>query len=521
MEKISFSLIPEQYKIVFAQYILFTYPIQQDYAFLLAGGVPLDIISWINFQDFIPSKLKDIDLTIKLDANKPIKYYENIINEIDIQIKNFYQLNKCLSKVGNFDGSVPPTSQFTFDKQLCIKILNSDIFETLPIFIQFLIKLISNYNGKIECVDVIPFLDSNNNVTDDINNDSIRRDCTINSMYINLSFDVITEIITIGIIDPLNYIHDLFSYTLRTPLDPATTFTLDPRRLSRIPKMVEKMLRLFGQCNIAEDLIMFINDSNDLKEVIGVLNKQYPNREPLHIDILNVLNSMHFEQVIGKILIYPEMFKLFCGINPIVNINVVPINEIMDIHKKLLEEGINQYDCNVLVIIIFAYKLTTNVNTQIFTQPDLKLQNQYLLNQNNCTLYQYTKIWLPLLDNKIFILINVLNFVGQHEIGTDLWYYAISQFILLTHGATSFNTIKNANDAYKYVYKIIKIKKCFCEHNFDFLEEFPICSEIYKQIKLKIMDINSSHSNKKEMIETIKNFALVEMQKHLQTNIKL
>ncbi len=521
MKKILFSLLPEQYKLVFAQYILFTYPIDNNYTFLIAGGVPLDIISWINFPNFIPSKLKDIDLTIKLDKNQPTTYYENIINDIDIKIKKFYQIDKCLSKVGNFDKSVPPTSQFTFDKQTCIKILNTKIFKTLPNFIQFLIKFISNYNGKMECVDVIPFLDNNNGVTDDIYNDAIRRDCTINCMYADLSFDVDTEIITIDIIDPLSAIQDLFSYTLRTPLDPTTTFKLDPRRLSRIPKMVEKMLRLFGQCNIAENLIEFINDSNDLKNVVNVLHRQYPNREPLHNDILNVLNSIHFEQVIKKILIYPEMFKLFCGIDPTININVVPIDTMMEIHNKLILDEINQYDCNALVMIIFAYKLTTNIDTQIFTQPDLKLQNQYLLNQTNCTLYQYTKMWLPLLDNKIFILINILNFVGQYEIGSELWYHAISQFILLTHSATSFNTIKNANDAYKYIYKIIKIKKCFIEHNFDFLEELPICSEIHKQIKSEIMNIDSSYKNKKDMIETIKSNALKEMKNYLQTNINI
>lgn len=336
---ISFTLIPDEYKIVIAQYILFTYPIRQDYTLLIAGGVPLDIISWINIPDFIPSKLKDIDLTIKLDAHKQPSYYENIMKDIDTKIKNFYHIDHCLSKVGNFDGSVPPTSQFVFDKQTCIKIQN------MPSFIQFLITFISNYNGKMECIDVVPFLD-NNSVTNDIYNDAIRRDFTINCMYIlldahyfndahlldachfndvhlldahyfdnvDLSYD--TQI-TLNIIDPLNAIQDLLSYTLRTPLDPGRTFKLDPRRLSRIIKMVEKMLRLFNQCHIAENLIDFINC--DLKDVINLFYQQYPNREPLHNDILNVLNSTHFEQVVRKILIYPDMFKLFCGIDPSVD----------------------------------------------------------------------------------------------------------------------------------------------------------------------------------------------------------
>ncbi len=517
MKNILFSLLPEQYKLVFAQYILFTYPIN-DYTFLIAGGVPLDIISWVNIENFIPSKLKDIDLIIKLDKNQSITYYENIINNIDIIIKNFYQIDKCLSKIGNFDKSVPPTSQFTFDKQTCIKILNTNIFQLLPNFIQFLIKFISNYNGIMECVDLIPFLDNNNHVTDDIYNDAQRRDFTINCMYVNLFFDVSTEMITINIIDPLNVMQDLFSYKLQTPLDPTTTFTLDPRRLSRIPKMVEKMLRLFGQCNIAENLMMFINDSNDLKNVINILHQQYPYREPLHNDIFNVLNSIHFEQVIKKILIYPEMFKLFCGIDPCIIINVVPINMMMKIHNKLILDGINRYDCNALVIIIFAYKLTTNIDNQIFSQPDLKLHNQYLLNQNNVTLYQYIKMWLPLLDNKIVILVNVLTFIGQYKIGTDVWFHTISQFILLTHNTTSLNTIKNANDAYKYIYKIIKIKKCFCEHTFNFLEELPICTEIHKQIKLKIINIDNSYTNKKDKIEIIKNNALLELKIQLIHN---
>jgi hypothetical protein len=151
LKQITFSDLPKEYKIAIAQHVLFTYPVQKDYCFLIAGGGPLDFAAWLNIKNFFPSKLKDIDLTFKVEHNQSNIYYENIIEDINKKIKHLYQLDKCLSKIGNFDGTVPPTSQFTFDQQTCMRIINSDIFPTLPHFIQTLIKLVSEYEGVMEC----------------------------------------------------------------------------------------------------------------------------------------------------------------------------------------------------------------------------------------------------------------------------------------------------------------------------------------------------------------------------------
>lgn len=159
----------------------------------------------------------------------------------------------------------------------------------------------------------------------------------------------------------------------------------------------------------------------------------------------------------------------------------------IDIRDKLLLNDID--DCNTLVTIITAYIQDTKSRT----------------------LYQYAKTWLPILDNKIFILMNVLTFIDQHDIGSYLWYHTISQFILLTHNTISFNTIKTPNDAYKYIHKIVKINHCFDEHTIDFLKELPICNEIHNQMKLKIV-------NHKKEIETIKKDAVIQLTNHLQKN---
>ena len=423
-----------------------------------------------------------------------------------------------MSKLGNFDGSVPPTSQFTFDQKICTQIANSTVLHTLPNFIQSLITLVSNYKGSMECIDVIPHMDNDTKPTDDIYKDAIRRDFTINTLYAKIIFDVVTGMITITIIDPLGTgIQDLVGYTLRTPLNPSTTFKMDPRRLSRIPKMVEKMLRLFGFCNLAANLIEFINNSVDLKEVIELLHEQYPNREPLHLDILNVIKSKHFEQVLRTIMCYTDMFKLFCGIDSGIDIESVPIDEMMLIHNKLLNEGICNYESSILVTVITAYKLTTNVHSHVFTLPEKKNCPQYLLHQNNCTLFQYVRMWLPSIEDAKLVKIKVLNMIGQYEIGTDLWYHSISQFLLFSHGPTTFNTIKSANEAYKCIHKLVKIKHHFAKHDLTFVEELKVCGEIHEQYKIDIRNVDSE--NKKERIETIKNDALLKIKDRLQRNI--
>jgi hypothetical protein len=294
---------------------------------------------------------------------------------------------------------------------------------------------------------------------------------------------------------------------------------MDPRRLSRIPKIVEKMIRLFGHCHIAEDLLIFIDNSDDLKEVISILYQQYPNREPLYNDILNVLRSQHFEQVLKTILSYTEMFKLFCGIDPIININMVPVDEMIRIRNDLLKQDICTYESSMLVTAIMAYKLTTNINPHIFTLSNNKNGTQYLLGQNNCTLFQYVRMWLPLIDNEKLVKLNVLNTIGQHQIGSDLWYHSLSHFLLFTYSTVSFNIIKNANEAYKCIHKIIKIKKFFVDHNLVSLDELLICGEIHEELKQNIINIDPIYKNKKEKIDMIKKDALLQIKDHLQQNI--
>ena len=61
-----------------------------------------------------------------------------------------------------------------------------------------------------------------------------------------------------------------------------------------------------------------MDDSNDFKKSTQLLLKDYPRREPLHLDVVNVLKSIHFEQIMKITMVYPEMFKLICAINPLI-----------------------------------------------------------------------------------------------------------------------------------------------------------------------------------------------------------
>ena len=95
-----FGDLPQNYKKALAQAILFTHPLQ-DHEFLIAGGVPLDFVAWLNIDNFTPSKLKDIDFVVKLEIGHPPTYYEDKIKNMNTKHCQYYNIKNCLSKVGN------------------------------------------------------------------------------------------------------------------------------------------------------------------------------------------------------------------------------------------------------------------------------------------------------------------------------------------------------------------------------------------------------------------------------------
>lgn len=492
-KQLLFDDLPIQYKLTVAQSILFTYPFSTDHDFLLAGGMPLDFASWLNIDGFTPSA-GDIDFVVNLESDKDSKYYIQMIQSMDNKLFECYDI-KCLTRIGDYTGSVPPTSYFTFDNTTCLAIIQKSKFNTLPLFIQKLVKIISECND-MDHIDIIPFIDEHNKPTDDIIKDAIRRDFTINTFYTKISFNVDTEMVTISVIDPLDKIDDLLSLILRTPIEPEITFILDPRRLSRIPKMVEKMFRLFGKCDIAQNLIDFINDSDTLKKSIKMLLHKYPRREPLHLDILRIMQSIHFEKIIKLVLVYPEMFKLFCEINHI-DITCVPINKIIKIRGELLNLGIEHYECNVLALVITVYKIVNN------------LENTFTISNfehGTHALSQYTQLWLPILKKEIYVTINVLNFIGIYEVGSNNWYQLISEFLLFNHNSVTLGLNKSIGTAYGTIVKILNIIRCFNYNNIVLPEHYGICEEIHSKMKNDIIALNNC-KNKQHMVNTIKNEA--------------
>jgi hypothetical protein len=497
---IRFNDLPDNYKNIMAQALLFTHPLDTYYELLIVGGIPLDFTSWMSIEGFIPSKLKDIDFVIG-------GYIDGIMKEMDAKLCEYYSISKCLYKLGNYDGTVPPTSYFVFNKKTCMEILNGEKFNGLPNFIKFLINFVIELDDNVfEHIDVIPFINGNNVPCDSINEDAIRRDFTINSLYMKLSVE--NDVININIIDPLLGIKDLMEFTLRTPIIPLTTFKQDPRRLTRIVKMVEKMLRLFGKCNIHNDITNFME--NDMEEIVSILLKEYPRREPLHFDTLSMLKSNYFEQIMRNILTYPSMFKLICGINPMVQINTVPIDDMIIIYNKLLGLNLSVYESNVLILVITGYRLVNELNDSVFTTPSKKY-GILLLDKNNCSLYTYVLMWLPMLDKHILATIKLLNFIGFYQVGTYDWYRSIGEFIIFYH-----KTVGTCYDAYEFVSKIIKIVQCFVDNNI-ILGDYDIRYEnIYENYKKQINDIcNSKDANKhikiikKNMIDMVTQMLII------------
>ena len=108
--------------------------------------------------------------------------------------------------------------------------------------------------------------DSRKPVVEDgtIREDQLRRDFTINAMAFSLQKDDFGELI-----DPFGGIRDLASGTIRTPLDPDTTYSDDPLRMIRAIRFATKLSTPDHRFTIVPESLESIRRNRDRLEILS------------------------------------------------------------------------------------------------------------------------------------------------------------------------------------------------------------------------------------------------------------
>lgn len=389
--------LPDSYKLAYTQAYLFLIGLKDcKYTLFINGGVVLDYLRFykLNEDKTYKPKCKDIDFSVALPGSCSIEYYKDQINNMDQCLQKYYKVNKhFIAKLGDYEGTNPPTSQFDFNNKNATEILSKN--QDLPPKILDMLKfLASKQEEDFEYLDVIPILGENNKPKPDLKTDAERRDFTINAMYIEMIIDDKKDgSFHINVYDPLNSgYNDLQKVLLRTPLDPYETFMNDGRRLMRIFKMTVKLSDMFPNqiINYSPELMEFIDNDDKFKQVKDKLEKrnitQFNTRNPMDNDLSSVMSSIHYPKVVDILLRHKNLFTFLCV--PYIEIKKpIPVDAICNDILKLLNpkmcDNMTSLDYNSLITMITCY---VHIDQLHITNDTQLRKNSYISDLNTKTI---------------------------------------------------------------------------------------------------------------------------------------
>ena len=437
--------LPDSYKLPYTQAYLFLLGVKDcGYKLFINGGVVLDYLRFykLNPDNTYKPKCKDIDFSVALPDSCSIDYYKDKINNMDNCLQTYYAIDKkFIAKLGDYEGTNPPTSQFDFNNRNATEILNKNQ-NLSPKVLDMLKFVASKKEEDFEYLDVIPILGENNKPKADLKIDAERRDFTINAMYIEMIIDDKKDgSFRINVYDPLNSgYNDLQKVLLRTPLDPYETFMNDGRRLMRIFKMTVKLSDIFpGQSiNYSPELMEFIDNDIKFKEVKNKLEKrnatQFNTRNPMDNDLYGVISSVHYPKVVDILLRHKNLLTFFCV--PYIELKepipvMLPVDNICDDILKLLNHkmcgSMSTLNYNTLITIITCYMHINQLH--IINNNQLK-KNSYVTDLNiktinNPGMYNLFARWTQ--DFSRFKNITILLQLGDHIVfyGNNIELYKI------------------------------------------------------------------------------------------------